>query len=80
MNRLFLTDVLPFDALLVVCPPTCGAKTIHVILDIMVAELADLAPEFCQRIPSALLPITVSSMLWVMQQDELLPGSRKDMV
>ena len=80
LNRLFLTNVLPFDALLIVCPSTSRAKTIHVILDIMVAELADLARTFRQRSLRSLSQITISSMLWVVQHGELLPDSRKDMV
>lgn len=54
LNRLFLTDVLPFDVLLIVSPPACGAKSVHVVLDVVVAELTDLSRTYHQLSP--LLP------------------------
>lgn len=41
-NILFGTDNLPFDTLVIVRSSTCRAQAVHVVLDIVVAELAYL--------------------------------------
>lgn len=41
-DLLFRAYDLPFDILVVVRSSTCGAQAIHVVLDIVIAELADL--------------------------------------
>ncbi len=39
---LFRADHFPFDVLLIVWSSTCGAKAVHVVLDIVVTKLAHL--------------------------------------
>lgn len=39
---LFRTYFLPLDVLIVVRSSTCGAKTVDVVFDVVVAKLADL--------------------------------------
>ena len=41
-GRLFGRDDLVLDVLVVVGPPARGAQAVHVVLDIVVAELTDL--------------------------------------
>lgn len=41
-NALFLGDHLPFYRLLIVRSAACGTQTVHVVLDIVEAELAHL--------------------------------------
>lgn len=45
INILFLCDNLPLYCLLVVRSPTCRTQTIHVVFDVVEAELADLTQE-----------------------------------
>lgn len=42
IDILFLCDNLPLYRLLIVWSPTCWTQTIHVVFDVVEAELADL--------------------------------------
>lgn len=42
INILFLCDNLPLYRLLIVWSPTCWTQSIHVVFDVVEAELADL--------------------------------------
>jgi hypothetical protein len=45
---LFRRNHFPLDRLLVIWPPTCRTQTVHVVLDIVEAELTDL-DNVCQK-------------------------------